>query len=114
MSRPVKSVTILLRREPGAETITSPFLRPSNSCMQGLGMRSACNTAVDINVVGGKRQYNPWVFGRGYKCFSKENWYQLSQELPLKHSSGAYHESRKKSVNMFPSTLYWPQGMGIL
>ena len=58
-------------REPGAETILpvhfldplTPFL---NSCMQGLGMRPAYNTGVDINVVGGKHQYYPWVFGRGY------------------------------------------------
>ena len=50
-----KSVTFILRRELGAETITSPFL---NSCMQGLGMssRSAYNTGVDINVVEGKHQ----------------------------------------------------------
>ena len=74
-------------------------------------MRPAYNTGVDINVVGGKHQYYPWVFGRGYKCFSKGNWYQMSQELPLKHSSGADHEI---SVNMFSSTLYWSQGMGIL
>lgn len=59
-------------------------------------MRPACNPAVDINAVGGKHQYNPWVFGRGYKWFSKDNWYQMSQELPLKHSSGADNESRKK------------------
>ena len=45
LSRPVKSV----RREPGTETITSLFLK---SCIrtQGLGMRPAYNTGVDINV----------------------------------------------------------------